>query len=255
MATATLERKKFSPRDVAVLSNHSSLEDAKQFLHYTPEALKKESSRLAHHEVEKTVADVLERLEIEPLDSKTVKAYQTYKVRQAYKTQSSAFVRYMHESANYSGLAKGERVVWIMTIVMIVAVVVTAVAFAASDNNHPVPASVTQALRVYWGFFLSAYCILMYARHKNAITITGQWLERGLSYYDEAVPEFALARAVAIKKELPSADFYVEQLEVTEVSVETRKHVPDPFMVMHYGTVKLYLDVWDEPKFEGRRQI
>lgn len=259
MAT-TLERKKFQPRGVEVASNQSLLEDARNLLAYTPDALRKESSKVTHFVNETKVAEILDRLGIEPLDRAKVEAYKTEKMRQAVQKQSNRFVRYMHESSQYSGhIAKGEKAVMVTTIIGVITAIISLMTLLAYGNGHlvgvPFPAMLVAGLRLYWGFYLSAFCILMYARHKNATTITARWQDCAIGGYTSPIPDFALARAVAIKKEVPTANFRIEELDVTEHGVETRKHVPDPFMVLHFETVKLYLDVWDEPKFEGRRQI
>ena len=84
------------------------------------------------------------------------------------------------------------------------------------------------------------------------------WYIYSIENYDLAVPAFALSRALEIKQEMPSAQFFVETCLV----------VKDPFLILSSGVSinkrggpnndlpwKIYLDVWDEPKFEGRRQI
>ncbi len=68
-----------------------------------------------------------------------------------------------------------------------------------------------------------------------------------LKEYRKPVPEFAIARAIELKRELPQAYFYVDELAGgTYITL-------DPFMVLGYGGNLYYIDVWNEPKFEGRR--
>jgi hypothetical protein len=43
-----------------------------------------------------------------------------------------------------------------------------------------------------------------------------------------------------------SVDFYVEEFRRNE-------RVADPFLVAQLGDQRVYLAVWDEPKFEGRK--
>lgn len=84
-----------------------------------------------------------------------------------------------------------------------------------------------------------------------------EWDIANLKYYPEPIPEFALERAIQVKRviiaaQLAPPDFYVAQLKRESV-----RH-PDPFMlfsVAQSGDKQYYLDVWDEPKFEGRRTI
>lgn len=71
------------------------------------------------------------------------------------------------------------------------------------------------------------------------------WHSYELAKYGKPVPEFALSRAISIKKALPSAQFFVEEL----------RYNPDPFLYLQVGNTRYYLDVWDEPIFEGRRTI
>lgn len=91
----------------------------------------------------------------------------------------------------------------------------------------------------------------------TTVTITrGKWASTALDGYSKEVPAFALLRAAEVKKALNkagiSSTFEVEELKVTT----TRKKIvrdEDPFMVLVAAGRRFYLDVWDEPKFEGRR--
>lgn len=82
------------------------------------------------------------------------------------------------------------------------------------------------------------------------------WDEIALTQYKKPVPAFALLRAMQVARELKKASikhqFVVEELKST-TSVEKRERNLDPFMVLHVDNQVFYLDVWDEPKFEGRR--
>jgi hypothetical protein len=82
------------------------------------------------------------------------------------------------------------------------------------------------------------------------------WRLHALADYALPIPEFVLRKAVAIKRELPDAQFYVDQLAV------------DPFLIVCVAGEELadwnvnrasreldtetqaYIEVWDEPKFE-----
>jgi hypothetical protein len=72
-----------------------------------------------------------------------------------------------------------------------------------------------------------------------------EWKAESIKDYRNAVPAFALSRALEIKSHLPDAQFSVEY--------PTYVSVPDPFLRMDYKGSAYYLEVWDEPKFEGRR--
>lgn len=76
------------------------------------------------------------------------------------------------------------------------------------------------------------------------------WVEQKISEYTQPVPEFVLAKAVQIKQAVPECEIYIESLQ---------DH-PDPFLVVaipgptQYSEAKerYYVEVWAEPKFEGR---
>jgi hypothetical protein len=81
------------------------------------------------------------------------------------------------------------------------------------------------------------------------------WRLTKLGNYTQPVPEFVLQKAVEIKREVPAAAFYVDQLAV------------DPFLIVSLGPLKdwvvnapsraldpetaAYVEVWSEPKFES----
>lgn len=69
-----------------------------------------------------------------------------------------------------------------------------------------------------------------------------EWDEVELSDYNEPVPEFVLAKALELKKKVPEVVLYVEYLGVRY----------DPFLIAEMGDERYYIEVWDEPKFEGR---
>ncbi len=67
--------------------------------------------------------------------------------------------------------------------------------------------------------------------------------------YKEPVPEFVLHKAIQIKKAMPDCGVMIEWLDES----------PDPFLVIQTAmpnlystpTEKYYVEVWNEPKFEG----
>lgn len=118
---------------------------------------------------------------------------------------------------------------------------------------------------------LSAWTFLMFLRHKKAIGITAEWKifpvtgskdSYGRDYpandYKEAIPAFALQRMLSLKKELPEMAFSVEQLQSEKEELNTQKRIklpPDPFLIATFRGISCYIDVWNEPGFEGRRTI
>jgi hypothetical protein len=76
------------------------------------------------------------------------------------------------------------------------------------------------------------------------------WREQPIKEYKEPVPEFVLQKAIQIKKAVPGCVIAIEHLEES----------PDPFLIVHTDmgssyktpTEAYYVEVWNEPKFEGR---
>jgi hypothetical protein len=81
-----------------------------------------------------------------------------------------------------------------------------------------------------------------------------KWASILLPNYKAPIPQFVLANAVniarALKEKLPNAQV---QFSVEELQSFSR---PDPFLYLSInGQFVCYLDVWDEPSFEGRRTV
>ena len=81
------------------------------------------------------------------------------------------------------------------------------------------------------------------------------WRLRPLRGCLDQVPKFALRKAVTIKRELPEAEFYVDQLAVDPFLLVALRPITD-----HWHNVKsrdlepemqAYIEVWDEPGFES----
>jgi hypothetical protein len=68
------------------------------------------------------------------------------------------------------------------------------------------------------------------------------WQRQSLESYGAPIPAHVLQKAIEIKKALPSVEFSVEQL----------KMMPDPFLIVEFREEQFYIEVWEEPKFEGR---
>jgi len=72
-----------------------------------------------------------------------------------------------------------------------------------------------------------------------------EWNKISLESYDKPIPEEVLRTALKIKDEWPKAELVVEELR-------TRKRVIDPFLYVIYKDVRLYVSVWNEPKFSAQ---
>jgi hypothetical protein len=84
------------------------------------------------------------------------------------------------------------------------------------------------------------------------------WRLAAIENYALPIPEFVLRKAVAIKKELPAARFYVDHLAIDPfliVSME-QDDMEDPntnLASRHLdANTEAYIECWDEPKFEGK---
>lgn len=72
------------------------------------------------------------------------------------------------------------------------------------------------------------------------------WVKVPIARYAKAIPEFVVRKAIQIKKALPEVKLFIEELQ----------YDPDPFLVAtcenENFTEQYYIEVWEEPKFEGR---
>ena len=249
----TLKRSKFTARPELILENRDVFERAKEILSYRPTALSQESIRNQRRKEELIVEKALESLGIEPLDGKSVATYQSARVVGVERQGSSKFVKYMHTR-------KGEPVVVLLGIfAFAVAVMIGIFAATLFDEKR----NILPHVNIYWNaarldvLLFTSWIFCLVARHKRAISFTARWDRENINSYNARVPEFALTRALEIKEALPEAWFAVETLHEERHGIQTEfnPRPPDPFMVLRYGEVTLYLDVWNEPSFEGRRTV
>lgn len=248
-----LKRKKFLAETPDLIPVRETLTRAKQVLGYKPSALALEDSRVGAEQLERKVAGVLESLGIEPLDRALVKKYQQEEVRKVERRGASRFVKEMHGEVGRHIVVIGA-FLWIGVLSLTLGWLL-----AAAPDKGPLPPGMAQhflsALRVDLVLF-AGWTILMIARHKRAEVYLGSWPMMPVSQYSEPIPEFALERAMQIKSQLPDAQFGIEYIrQQTQQVSQPRALQIDPFLVLLYGHMKLYLDVWDEPRFEGRRTI
>ncbi len=80
------------------------------------------------------------------------------------------------------------------------------------------------------------------------------WRLSPLEHYTQEVPTFVLRKAIEIKRELPAAKFYIDQLAIDPFLLVSLTDQPD---WMHNRSRTLdpemaaYIEVWLEPKFEA----
>ena len=96
-----------------------------------------------------------------------------------------------------------------------------------------------------------AQMVQHYDTHKKMSVPT--WRLTELSKYTQPVPEFVLRKACDIKRELPTAIFYIDQLAVDPFLLVSTTPITD-FLTNQVRKLDLetqaYVEVWDEPKFE-----
>lgn len=69
-----------------------------------------------------------------------------------------------------------------------------------------------------------------------------RWERLCITEYAKPVPVHVLSKAIQIKQALPMTEFYVEEV----------RRMPDPFLIAVFEKEQYYIEVWEEPTFEGR---
>jgi hypothetical protein len=91
-----------------------------------------------------------------------------------------------------------------------------------------------------------------YESHGKMVMPT--WRLTRLRAYAEPVPEFVLQKAIEIKRELPEAEFYIDQLAVDPFLIVSLKEITDWSINRERKLdpeTAAYVEVWGEPKFEA----
>lgn len=262
MATAVqvLRRSPFTLSALGSFSNADLLHEAARLLGYTPKALLERQQNLTRVVNERALAQALTALDIEPFNLASVQAYKAKKLKAALSEASPAFLRWMHRSGQRSyDMRRGEMTVFITFIVSLVVSLATIIATAVwAGETH------LWLFRSYpawaWAFFgmWGLHGLLMLARHCPAHDVQASWNVHNVGNYGEAIPDFAVQRMLSLTKELPGVTFSIEQLNASKHQYGVEKHEPlppDPFLIGTYKGISVYLDVWDEPAFEGRRSV
>lgn len=68
------------------------------------------------------------------------------------------------------------------------------------------------------------------------------WQHTKLAEYKQAIPEFVIRKAIQIKDALPEVEFVIHHMSEPKA---------DPFLIAVLGEEIYYVEVWDEPRFEG----
>lgn len=80
------------------------------------------------------------------------------------------------------------------------------------------------------------------------------WRLTKLREYKQPVPEFVLQKAIEIKRELPEAEFYIDQLAVDPFLIVSLVEIADHAINCEReldSETAAYVEVWAEPKFEA----
>ena len=80
-----------------------------------------------------------------------------------------------------------------------------------------------------------------------------QWDVTDIAKYKEAIPEFVVNKAVQIKRALPEVGVYIRHLsEDKDPFLEITLGKANDWDSDKNGSERYFIEVWDEPKFEGR---
>jgi len=79
------------------------------------------------------------------------------------------------------------------------------------------------------------------------------WEKTAISKYKEAIPEFVVNKAAQIKRALPECEVWIRHLtEDRDPFLEVTLGKADEWSAAGNGSERYFVEVWDEPKFEGR---
>lgn len=78
-----------------------------------------------------------------------------------------------------------------------------------------------------------------------------RWSKYSMQNYPGAIPDFVLSKALQIRKVMPTAEFYIDQLETKREQTVVYRD-PDPFLIVttRNGGESYYIEVWDEKEYE-----
>lgn len=79
------------------------------------------------------------------------------------------------------------------------------------------------------------------------------WESTPIAKYKEAIPEFVINKAVQIKQALPECQIWIRHLtEDRDPFLEVTLGKANEYNSGKNGSERYFIEVWDEPKFEGR---
>ncbi len=120
--------------------------------------------------------------------------------------------------------------------------------FSPSSPSLPALSVIFLAIGSIPIFCRSMY--LFWDKDARGHRITRSWKYVRLTDYEGNVPEFALSKAIQIKKAVPDCLLGVEFLVEEEEKIV--RPLRDPFLLVSRGSEKRYIDVWDEKEYERK---
>jgi hypothetical protein len=179
-------------------------------------------------------ADVFARLGIEPFTNESVERYKAkmlHKLNKPYR---------LDELCDHGGFAASYIISGVALLIFSLACL-----FIGIDAGwHKVPL-VVKTLAVA-STIIPAWAISVGVRAKR---IQWEWRSVPLHQTNSHIPAFAISRAIELRQELgANVNLGIEELRSWE-------RTKDPFLFADIAGKRYYLDVWDEPGFEGRRTV
>jgi hypothetical protein len=79
------------------------------------------------------------------------------------------------------------------------------------------------------------------------------WAPTPIAKYKDKIPEFVVNKAVQIKRALPDVQIFIRHLtEDKDPFLEVTLGKADEYNSERNGSERYFIEVWEEPKFEGR---
>lgn len=214
------------------------------------ERLKKDGCAQVRERIQlSTLAQVFQRLDIQPFELAEVAKYQEEEKKKANRKSAALVPLYAKLwilitkffQCSFGRIRSGG----LLSLLMVCLMIAPVAEILLLVFGHLVAALVVSPFALlgcgaYYALGLNNRMMDLYIR---------EWEWEGLSFEECAgrgveIPEFVLHTAIRIKQEMPKADLFVEAL------VGTDRSLGDPFLCLKQGDKKYYLEVWDESRFE-----
>lgn len=219
MKVADIEKVKVTANTELML-NTKLHTDAKNLLNYDA----------THIPVYGELTQVLNKLDIEPLNRLQVERYKEKKT-----------------SRSFTNI---QRVVFMLLAVQIAAIITC---YAAIMNHIRCWDDLCWSLGLGSVFMWVVYSCWQDERQRVQRYVF--WERTTIGTYDGFIPPHILQKACEIKHELPSAQITIDRQMTKDTRWYNPKPAPDPFLVAKLGNEEFYIDVWNEPEFERKATL